>query len=169
MGGPEPALPGSAMYSLHRLIWRGDMQRQHRAARFVPAMAMFLALLCVSCAEGDPRPPPPPDSSSASLPEWLRIKIAQFEASPADRAPLGVWRITHNGQPAFYLLSPCCDQYNPLFSAKGSEICNPSGGFTGRGDGKCPKPMDQGTKAALVWSHPASTSQTDEPPGLTHN
>ena len=146
------------------------MRRQNRAARFVPAMTMLLAMLCASCAESDSRSSAPsaprPNSSSTSLPEWLRVKIGEFETLPADRAPLGVWRITHNGQPAFYLLSPCCDQYNPLFSAEGKEICNPSGGFTGRGDGQCPKPMDQGTKAALVWSHPASTSLTDEPPGL---
>ena len=143
------------------------MQRQSRTARFVPAMTMFLAMLCASCAESDPRAPAPrPDSSSTSLPEWLRMKIGEFETLPADRAPLGIWRITHNGQPAFYLVSPCCDQYNPLFSVEGSEICNPSGGFTGKGDGKCPKPMDQGTRAALVWSHPASAPQTDEPPGL---
>jgi hypothetical protein len=148
------------------------MQRQNRAARFVPTMMMLLALLCVSCAESDPRASTPsaprPDSSSTSLPEWLRVKIAEFDELPADRAPLGVWRISHNGQAAFYLLSPCCDQYNPLFSAEGHEICNPSGGFTGRGDGKCPAPMDQGTKATLVWSHPASAPQTDEPPGLMH-
>lgn len=155
------------------------MQRQNRAARFFPAMTMFLAVLCVSCAEGDPRPSPPSNpamsasrpepSSISSLPEWLRGKIGQFEALPPDRAPLGIWQITHKGQPAFYLLSPCCDQYNPLFSAEGNEVCNPSGGFTGRGDGKCPNPMDQGTKATLVWSHPAAASLTDEPPGLTHN
>lgn len=150
------------------------MKRLDSAARFVPAIALLLAALGSGCAAGDPRPQPSSSSSSAatppaSLPEWLRIKIGQYEALPADRAPLGIWRITHNGQPAYYSYSPCCDQYNPLFDAEGSEICNPSGGFTGRGDGKCPEPMDRGTKAALVWSHPASTSQTDDPPGLMRN
>jgi hypothetical protein len=143
------------------------MARQQSVAWFVPAMTVFLAVLCGSCAEGQRRSPTPPDPpSSASLPEWLRMKIGQFQALPADRAPLGVWRITHNGRPAFYLHSACCDQYNPLFSAEGSEICNPSGGFTGRGDGKCPQPMDRGTKATLIWTHPAATPQTDDPPGL---
>ena len=140
------------------------MQRQNRAARFVLAMSM--AVLCGSCAQSEPRASQQSDPAASSLPEWLRAKIVQFEALPADRAPQGIWRITYNGQPAFYLQSPCCDQYNPLFSAQGNEICNPSGGFTGRGDGKCPKPMDQGTQASFVWSHPAATSQTDDPPGL---
>ena len=140
------------------------MHRQNRAGRFASVMTLLLATLCGSCAEGEPRAESPPDSSSSSpLPGWLLTKIVQFDA---DHAPLGVWRITHHGQPAYYLLSPCCDQYNPLFSAEGREICNPSGGFTGRGDGICPKPMDPGTKATLVWSHPAATSQTDDPPGL---
>lgn len=155
------------------------MKRLDSAARFVPTIALLLAVLCAGCAAGDARPQSSPSSSAASasqpspsstsLPEWLRVKIGQYKALPADRAPLGIWRITHNGQPAYYLYSPCCDQYNPLLSAEGNEICNPSGGFTGRGDGKCPEPMDRGTKAALVWSHPAATSQTDEPPGLMRN
>ncbi|SDQ85944.1 hypothetical protein SAMN05216569_2331 [Pseudoxanthomonas sp. CF125] len=155
------------------------MKRLHSAARSVPTIALLLATLCAGCAAGDARQKPSPSSpaastsqpspSSTSLPEWLRVKIGQYQALPADRAPLGIWRITHNGQAAYYLYSPCCDQYNPLFDAGGTEICNPSGGFTGRGDGKCPQPMDRGTKAALVWSHPASTSQTDDPPGLMRN
>ena len=146
------------------------MQRQNRTALFV--LTTLLVLLCASCAQSDPRSSHPsaprPESSSTLLPEWLRVKIKEFEDLPADRAPIGVWQISHNGQSAFYLLSPCCDQYNPLFSAEGNEICNPSGGFTGRGDGKCPTPMDRDTKSALVWSHPAAAPQTDEPPGLTH-
>lgn len=157
------------------------MKRLDSAARLVPAIALLLAALGAGCAAGDARPQPSPSSSSSaastpqpsppsnSLPEWLRVKIGKYEALPADHAPLGIWRIAHNGQPAYYLYSPCCDQYNPLFNAEGSEICNPSGGFTGRGDGKCPEPMDRGTKAALVWSHPASTPQSDDPPGQMRN
>lgn len=155
------------------------MKRLNSAARLVPAVALFLAALGTGCAAGDARTQPSPSSSAAStsqpspsstsLPEWLRVKIAQYEALPADRAPLGIWRIAHDGRAAYYLYSPCCDQYNPLLSAEGNEICNPSGGFTGRGDGKCPEPMDRGTKAALVWSHPASASQSDDPPGLMRN
>lgn len=156
------------------------MKRLDSAARSVPAIALLLAVLCAGCAAaGDARPQPSPSPSAAStsqpspsstsLPEWLRVKIGQYEALPADRAPLGIWRITHKGQPAYYMQSPCCDQFNPLYDAAGAEICNPSGGFTGRGDGKCPTPMDPGTEAKRVWSHFSATSQSDDPPGLTRD
>jgi hypothetical protein len=133
---------------------------------------MFLVVLCTGCAVDGARPsrpsssPATPTSPSTSLPEWLRARIGEYKALPVDRAPLGIWRITHKGRPAYYVQSPCCDQFDPLYDAAGAEVCNPSGGFAGRGDGKCPNPMDQGTTAALVWSHPAATPRTDDPPGL---
>lgn len=146
------------------------------AAQVVAAIGSLLVVLCAGCTTGGARPRAPSTSpetpasqsstSSTFLPEWLRTKIGQYEALPIDRAPLGIWRITRNGQPAYYVQSPCCDQFNPLYDAVGTEICSPSGGLTGRGDGKCPTPMDPGTAARKVWSHPSAPTQSDEPPGL---
>ncbi|MGN7833846.1 DUF6970 domain-containing protein [Pseudoxanthomonas sp. 22568] len=100
------------------------------------------------------------------LPDWLRARIADYERLPANGAPGSIWRITHQGSPAFYLVSPCCDQFNPLLDARGKEICSPSGGFTGAGDGKCPKPMDAGTEAIRVWVHPEEEHPPAAAPGL---
>ncbi len=37
-----------------------------------------------------------------------------------------------------YLFSSnCCDQFNTLYDESCNRICAPSGGFTGRGDGRC--------------------------------
>jgi hypothetical protein len=38
----------------------------------------------------------------------------------------------------YYAVSGCCDQLNPLFDADGKYVCAPDGGFSGRGDGRCP-------------------------------
>lgn len=102
----------------------------------------------------------------ATLPDWLRARIVEYERLPARGAPSSIWRITHQGSPAFYLVSPCCDQFNPLLDARGGEICSPSGGFTGAGDGKCPKPMDAGTEAIRVWVHPEEKHPPAVAPGL---
>nr|WP_295376372.1 hypothetical protein [Pseudoxanthomonas sp.] len=105
-------------------------------------------------------------AGSPQLPDWLRAKITDYERQPARQAPSTIWRITHQGQPAYYLVSPCCDQFNPLLDANGREICSPSGGFTGAGDGKCPRPMDAGTDAVRLWAHPEQQDPPTTPPGL---
>lgn len=93
-----------------------------------------------------------------ALPAWLQQAIATYQAHPHADAPQSIWRITHHGAPAYYVVAPCCDRYNDLLDAKGEHICSPSGGYAGRGDGRCPAPVDPGTEVHLVWSHPQSSS-----------
>lgn len=92
--------------------------------------------------------------SPDAIPPWLRTQLQKYKTMPAYKAPLEVWKITHKGQAAYFIISPCCDRYNPLFSAEGKKICNPTGGKNGKGDSKCPTPVDKGTKVIFVWAHP---------------
>lgn len=96
--------------------------------------------------------PPPPRES---LPGWLEAKIAEWERSDADTTDaLSVARIQHHGAPAYIVYANCCDRYNTLYDAQGRELCSPSGGITGQGDERCPKPEDPGTQRVDVWQHP---------------
>lgn len=97
-----------------------------------------------------------PQAGVLMLPWWLRERILQFEASPLNSTPVAIWQIVHRGKPAYFFLSPCCDQFNPLFNDAGQQICSPSGGLAGGGDGRCPGPMDKGTQATFIWAHPAA-------------
>jgi hypothetical protein len=81
---------------------------------------------------------------TSSPSHWLKAEIKQYDAQQ-------VWKFQHKGEPAYFIQSGCCDQYDPVFSASGKYICSPSGGFEGSGDGKCPWPADPGTKITLVW------------------
>lgn len=103
---------------------------------------------------------------AVTLPDWLQEKITGFDALPEDHAPLAVWQITHKGLPAYFLISPCCDQYNPLFDAQGKTLCYPSGGIVGRGDGQCPYPADRGRPILLLWQHSHSSVKNLSPPRL---
>src|SRR5574343_321169 len=91
-----------------------------------------------------------------TLPEWLVAKLKQFDQMPEREAPIEIWQIQHGGSPAYYFVSPCCDQYNPLYSQQGRVLCHPTGGIVGRGDGKCPKPADRGSSARFVWKFPSA-------------
>lgn len=43
------------------------------------------------------------------------------------------------GQVYYLMLASCCDKHDYLFDTQGSYVCAPSGGFSGQGDGKCPR------------------------------
>ena len=49
-----------------------------------------------------------------------------------------VVRYIIDGKPYYYVRSPCCDFHNHLYDLNGDYLCAPDGGFTGKGDGKCP-------------------------------
>jgi len=102
-----------------------------------------------------------------SLPSWLVSKMKRYDRIPEEQAPLGIWQIIRQGQPAYFEIAPCCDQYNPLYDEKGQQICSPTGGFTGGGDMKCPNPADPRTAARLVWVHPKAADQNPPAPQLS--
>lgn len=43
----------------------------------------------------------------------------------------------YNGKTVYVIQPGCCDQYTVMMDENCSYICAPSGGMTGRGDGKC--------------------------------
>ncbi len=132
----------------------------------------FLAvasLLLAGCADrimrGDAAPLAPPDGSDrasstpstrvevSGLPEWLRIRLADYDAQPGSAAPRAVFEVRWGDGVAYYVKAGCCDQLDPLIDARGVLLCHPSGGFTGRGDGKCPQALPAGPDRREVWRH----------------
>lgn len=111
-------------------------------------------------------PAAPQDPRRNGLPSWLLSKMERYDAMPQDQAPLGIWQLTRQGQPAYFEISPCCDQYNPLFNSKGQKVCSPNGGIHGGGDMQCPRPADPHTAVRLVWVHPKASDQNPGAPQL---
>lgn len=48
-----------------------------------------------------------------------------------------VYQYTNHGQIVFLVSPGCCDMFTELYDEECNYICAPSGGFTGKGDGKC--------------------------------
>lgn len=130
------------------------------------ALASALVAGCASRIEqGEAAPIAPPDGSdraSASptqraevpgLPEWLRIRLADYDAQPGAAAPRVVYEVRYGDGVAYYTKAGCCDQLDPLVDARGVLVCYPSGGFTGRGDGKCPGALPPAADRREVWRH----------------
>lgn len=95
--------------------------------------------------------PPTPTQTSAGTPAWLTKMIAEYASKPVERPPASIYRYDYQGQLVYYVPPPCCDQYSRLFDASGQLLCAPDGGFTGRGDGKCPDFIDRRKNEFLVW------------------
>jgi hypothetical protein len=52
----------------------------------------------------------------------------------------------------FYAISAdCCDRFTTVVDANCNYVCAPSGGFTGRGDGKCPDFFNNAKHVQLAW------------------
>jgi hypothetical protein len=121
---------------------------------------------CASLVQkGEAAPLAPPDNSDrasatpssrvevAGLPEWLRIRLADYDALPGPAAPRAVYEVRYGDGVAYYVQAGCCDQLDPLVDARGVLLCHPSGGFTGRGDGKCPGALPPQADRREVWRH----------------
>ena len=130
---------------------------------------MFAVTLFAGCAsrveKGAAAPIAPPDNSDrtsaapsdrvevAGLPEWLRIRLADYDAQSGPAAPRAVYEVRRGDGIAYYVKAGCCDQLDPLVDARGVLVCYPSGGFTGRGDGKCPQALPPEADRREVWRH----------------
>jgi hypothetical protein len=130
---------------------------------------VVLALTLAGCAarveRGETAPVAPQDLSDrasaapstrvevAGVPEWLRIRLADYDAQADRSAPRAVYAVTYAGAPAYYVQAGCCDQLDPLIDAHGVLICHPTGGYTGRGDDKCASRLPPAVDRREVWRH----------------
>lgn len=65
--------------------------------------------------------------------------------------PQAVWKYQYKKETVYLVIPDCCDQYISLYSNNCTFICAPSGGFSGKGDGKCPGFYQEATEGVLIW------------------
>ena len=51
----------------------------------------------------------------------------------------------------YLAIAQCCDFFNLLYDENCKEICAPTGGFTGKGDGKCPDFEKEAKLIKTIW------------------
>ena len=109
---------------------------------------LLLALICLAMAC---RSTDAPDSTSEVKAPWLTELISQLEGEAPANPPAKFYRYTYNNQEVYYLTSRCCDIPGKLFDKDGNQLCEPDGGITGRGDGRCPDFAEKRTNETLIW------------------
>lgn len=80
------------------------------------------------------------DSAAKDIPPVLPQQVDEYE---------------YNGDKVYLFTMPCCDFFNPVYDEQCKQLCAPSGGFSGRGDGKCPDFGEKAKKLRLVWKKEA--------------
>ena len=89
-----------------------------------------------------------------ALPDWLARLVAQIEREPVRNPPAEIWRGHYRGLVVYFETPHCCDVPSRLFNAAGQRLCEPNGGLTGRGDGRCPDADIDDLKEERVWRDP---------------
>jgi hypothetical protein len=90
-------------------------------------------------------------NTSSGIPDWLNKQIAEFQNTPLGNPPQSIWQYEYMGSIVYYVPPQCCDQFSQLYDSSGRLICAPDGGFSGRGDGKCPDFSKLRKNELLIW------------------
>lgn len=85
------------------------------------------------------------------LPLCISKRILLIKIQPVWNPPAQIYEYEYNGQIVYLISSSCCDKYNTLVDKNCKIICAPSGGITGKGDGKCPDFSEKAKLVRLVW------------------
>ena len=71
------------------------------------------------------------------VPTCILQKIEELKKEAKWNPPAEINQYEFEGKTAYLISGKCCDQYNTLVDSDCAVICAPSGGITGKGDGKC--------------------------------
>jgi len=113
-------------------------------------------ILAAAVALGSCRPGVSPQISEAATANaqgapWLSQLIQQLQEEKTANPPAKIYRYTYNDQEVYYLTGRCCDIPSRLYNMYGKVLCEPDGGLTGRGDGRCPDFEAKRSDETLIW------------------
>jgi len=86
-----------------------------------------------------------------AIPLCIQKRIDEIKAEAKWNPPAEVNEYIYKDQHVYLFTSNCCDQYIMLYDGSCKYICAPSGGFTGKGDGKCADFYTAAKHVKLVW------------------
>lgn len=102
-----------------------------------------------------PTPQDEQTSSTGDLPVCIRKMIDESNKEIPPNPPLQIDAYMYKGKKVYLFTMDCCDQFNMVYDDSCRSICAPSGGITGRGDGKCPDFDSTAKHLKMVWKKPS--------------
>lgn len=90
-------------------------------------------------------------AQSDSIPLCIQTLIEDGKKENPPTSPVQVDEYLLYGKKVYLLTAQCCDLFNDLYDQNCTKICAPTGGFTGRGDGKCPEFSKEAKLIKTIW------------------
>lgn len=110
---------------------------------FLKAIVLFAAIVNMAgCAKL---------ALPSGTPSCIRAKIKEIQSEKVRNPPGSIWQYEYKGQTVYYVTSYCCDFPSQLYDTNCNLICSPDGGYTGKGDGKCPEFFAERKNEKLIW------------------
>lgn len=86
-----------------------------------------------------------------TLPACVQKLIDDGNKETPSSAPIEVEEYIYKGKKVYLGKAPCCDNFDLLYDENCNEICAPTGGFSGRGDGRCPDFIKEAKLIRSIW------------------
>ena len=113
-----------------------------------------IALFILACHRKSPAA-----TGDKSIPTCVQSKIDSIKQLPVWNPPAEVHEYEYDGRKLYLFSADCCDFFTIAIDANCNYVCAPSGGFTGRGDGKCKDFNEKAKMIRLVWKDDRSRSK----------
>ena len=94
------------------------------------------------------------NGDAEACPDQIEKKIGELKRQPKQNPAAEIREYSYEGRKVYTITSACCDQFNYIYDECLNIICAPSGGITGRGDGRCPEFSGKATSEKLIWRDP---------------
>ena len=91
------------------------------------------------------------DTKIDSIPACVQKLIDDGNKENPSTAPTQVDEYLYKDKKVYLAIAQCCDFFNLLYDENCKEICAPTGGFTGKGDGKCPDFEKEAKLIKTIW------------------
>ena len=122
------------------------MQLAHFGHTIVVFLSTSILMSCVSLNSPANEQATPNKATSSS---WLKDTIAKAKEQP--HFAQAIYRLQSDSETYYLVVPGCCDRFSVLYTEEGKSVCAPSGGFTGRGDGKCTHLDLKAMKRTKIW------------------
>lgn len=87
------------------------------------------------------------DAMPTCLAEMITERTKEIPPSPPEQ----IDEYLYNDKTVYLVTAPCCDQFDVVYDENCKEICAPSGGITGKGDGKCEDFFKTAKQIKVLW------------------
>mgnify|MGYP000111889087 CR=1 FL=1 len=122
-------------------------------------LSFLLAVSCGNTRKGNQTLPVVTETNTPSspikvienIPSCLAEQLNKIQAKQYDSPPVSSDEYESNGRKVCLFTSECCDQYDILFDESCKGFCAPSGGITGKGDGKCTEFKQNAKLNRNIW------------------